>query len=84
MWGGRIRLTTAFLFAIGFVAMFIIGGLSGVMHSSAAADLQQTDSYFVVAHIHYVLFGGAMFGIFSGIYIKHIGIQLWPESRPPQ
>jgi cytochrome c oxidase subunit 1 len=68
MWGGSIRLKTPFLFAVGFVAMFIIGGLSGVMHSSAAADLQQTDSYFVVAHIHYVLFGGAMPGIFSGIY----------------
>jgi len=68
MWGGSIRIKTSFLFAIGFVAMFIIGGLSGVMHSSAAADLQQTDTYFVVAHIHYVLFGGAMLGIFSGIY----------------
>jgi cytochrome c oxidase subunit 1 len=68
MWGGSIRLSTAFLFAVGFIAMFIIGGLSGVMHSSAAADLQQTDSYFVVAHIHYVLFGGAILGIFSGFY----------------
>ena len=48
-------------FALGFVAMFIIGGLSGVMHASPPADLQQTDTYFVVAHFHYVLFGGSIF-----------------------
>jgi cytochrome c oxidase subunit 1 len=68
MWGGKIRFTTSMLFAVGFIAMFIIGGLSGVMHSSPPADLQQTDTYFVVAHFHYVLFGGAMLGIFAGIY----------------
>jgi cytochrome c oxidase subunit 1 len=56
------------LFALGFVALFIIGGLSGVMHASPPADLQQTDTYFVVAHFHYVLFGGSIFGIFSGFY----------------
>jgi cytochrome c oxidase subunit 1 len=68
MWGGQIRFTTAMLFAVGFIAMFIIGGLSGVMHSSPPADLQQTDTYFVVAHFHYVLFGGAVQGLFAGIY----------------
>jgi cytochrome c oxidase subunit I len=68
LWGGQIRLTTAMLFALGFIAMFVIGGISGVMHSSPPADLQQTDTYFIVAHIHYVLYGGAIFGIFSGIY----------------
>jgi len=68
MWGGSLRFKTPLYFAVGFIAMFIIGGLSGVMHSSAAADLQQTDSYFVVAHIHYVLFGGVIFALFSGIY----------------
>ncbi len=68
MWGGQLQFRTPLLFALGFIAMFIIGGLSGVMHSSAAADLQQTDTYFVVAHIHYVLFGGAIQGIFAGIY----------------
>ncbi|KPJ94704.1 MAG: cytochrome C oxidase [Gemmatimonas sp. SG8_17] len=68
MWGGRIELKTPMLFAIGFIAMFILGGLSGVMHSSPPSDLQQTDTYFVVAHIHYVLVGGAIMGILSGIY----------------
>ena len=68
MWGGQIRFTTAMLFAVGFIAMFIIGGLSGVTHASPPADLQQTDTYYVVAHIHYVLFGGTMLGLFSGMY----------------
>jgi cytochrome c oxidase subunit 1 len=68
MWGGQLRFTTAMMFAIGFIAMFIIGGLSGVMHSSAPTDLQQQDTYFIVGHIHYVLFGGAIFGIFAGLY----------------
>jgi len=48
--------------------MFIIGGLSGVTHASAASDLQQTDTYYIVAHIHYVLFGGTMLGLFAGMY----------------
>ncbi len=56
------------LFAIGFVAMFTIGGLSGVTHSIVPADWQQTDTYYIVAHFHYVLFGGAIFGIFAGLY----------------
>jgi cytochrome c oxidase subunit I len=68
LWGGSIRFTTAACFAIGLVAMFTIGGISGVMHSSPPADLQQTDTYFVVAHFHYVLFGGSLMGLFAGIY----------------
>jgi cytochrome c oxidase subunit I len=68
MWGGRIRFTTPMLFSIGFVAMFVIGGLSGVTHSIVPSDWQQTDTYYIVAHFHYVLFGGAIFGIFSGLY----------------
>jgi len=65
---GQVRYDTPALFAIGLVALFTIGGISGVMHSSPPADLQQTDSYFVVAHFHYVLFGGSIMGIFAGIY----------------
>jgi cytochrome c oxidase subunit 1 len=68
MWGGELRLTTAFLFSLGLVFEFTIGGLSGVMHAAVPIDLQQTDSYFVVAHLHYVLFGGVVFGILSGLY----------------
>jgi cytochrome c oxidase subunit 1 len=68
MWGGQLRFTTAMLFAIALVGEFTIGGISGIMHSSPPSDLQQTDSYFVVAHFHYVLYGGAILGIFAGIY----------------
>ena len=66
---GQIRLTTSMLFGIGLIALFTIGGISGVMHSSPPADLQQTDTYFIVAHFHYVLFGGSIMGIFAGIYL---------------
>jgi cytochrome c oxidase subunit I len=68
LWGGSIRTTVALHFAVGLVALFTIGGLSGVMHASPPVDQQQTDSYFVVAHLHYVLIGGSLFGIFAGIY----------------
>jgi cytochrome c oxidase subunit 1 len=68
MWGGRVRLSPPMLFAMGFVAMFTIGGLSGVTHSVVPSDWQQTDTYYIVAHFHYVIFGGAVFGIFAGLY----------------
>jgi len=68
MWGGKIKFTTPMLFSVGFVAMFTIGGLSGVTHAIVPHDYQQTDTYWVVAHFHYVLFGGALFGLVSGIY----------------
>ena len=68
LWGGSIQFTTAMLFALGFVALFVIGGLSGVMHASPPVDTQQQDTYFVVAHLHYVLFGGSIMGLFGGIY----------------
>src|ERR1700733_1333090 len=79
LWGGQIRLRPASTFAIGLVAMFTIGGISGVMHSSPPADLQQTDTYFIVAHFHYVLFGGSLMGLFAGTYYyfpKFIGRML--------
>ena len=69
MWGGVVRFTVAMKFAIALVALFTIGGISGIMHSSPPADLQQTDTYFIVAHFHYVLFGGSMMGIFAGLYL---------------
>jgi cytochrome c oxidase subunit 1 len=68
MWGGSLQFKSPMYFAVGFIAMFIIGGLSGVMHASPPADLQQTDTYFIVAHFHYVMFGGSIFGLTAGAY----------------
>ena len=68
MWGGKLRFTTPMLFAVGFVSQFVIGGLSGVTHAIVPSDWQQTDTYWIVGHFHYVLFGGAIFGIFAGLY----------------
>jgi len=68
MYQGRLRLTTSMLFALGFLVMFTIGGLSGVAFAVVPIDWQVTDSYFVVAHIHFVLFGGTVFALFSGVY----------------
>ncbi|MEX2203139.1 MAG: cytochrome c oxidase subunit I [Actinomycetota bacterium] len=68
LWRGDIRFTTPMLFSVGFIAMFVIGGLSGVTHAVVPSDYQQTDTYYIVAHFHYVLFGGAIFGLFGGIY----------------
>ncbi|HEV8438831.1 MAG TPA: cytochrome c oxidase subunit I [Methylomirabilota bacterium] len=74
LWGGRIRFKTPLYFAVGFIGMFTMGGLSGIMHASPPVDLQQTDSYFVVAHLHYVLFGGSVFALLSGVYYW------WPKA----
>ncbi|HUG39780.1 MAG TPA: cytochrome c oxidase subunit I [Longimicrobiales bacterium] len=68
MWGGSIQFNTAMLFSIAMVALFTIGGISGIMHAASPADLQQHDTYFVVAHFHYVLIGGLLMGVFSGFY----------------
>jgi cytochrome c oxidase subunit I len=68
VYGGKISFKPPMLFALGFVAMFLIGGLNGVALAVVPVDYQLTDTYFVVAHLHYVLFGGTAFGVFAGIY----------------
>lgn len=73
MWGGRLQFTTAMLFSVGAVAMFTIGGLSGVTHAISPADTQQTDTFYIVAHFHYVIFGGSLLGMLSGFYFW------WPK-----
>jgi cytochrome c oxidase subunit 1 len=73
MSGGKLKFETPMLFAVATVAMFTIGGLSGVTHSIAPADTQQTDTYYIVAHFHYVIFGGGVLGLFAGLYFW------WPK-----
>ena len=68
LWKGSIEFTTSMMFALGFVSLFIIGGLSGVSHAVSPSDFQQQDTYYIVAHLHYVLFGGSIMGAFAGIY----------------
>jgi cytochrome c oxidase subunit I len=68
MWGGNIRMHTAMKYSIAMLLTFTIGGVSGVMHATSPHNLQQTDTYFVVAHFHYVLIGGLIFAIFGSIY----------------
>ena len=74
MWGGRLKFDAPLLYSVGLVTMFTIGGLSGVTHAVAASDTQQTDTYYIVAHFHYVLFGGALFGFIGGWYFW------WPKA----
>jgi cytochrome c oxidase subunit 1 len=68
MWGGQIRFTTANLWAVGFIPTFVLGGITGVMLAIPDADFQFHDTYFVVAHFHYVIVGGLILGIFAGLY----------------
>jgi cytochrome c oxidase subunit 1 len=73
MYNGDLRFDTPMLYSVGTVTMFVIGGLSGVTHSIVPSDYQQTDTYYIVAHFHYVLFGGAIFGLFAGMFFW------WPK-----
>ncbi|WP_099521416.1 MULTISPECIES: cytochrome c oxidase subunit I [unclassified Paenibacillus] len=68
MWGGSIKFTSANLYAVGFIPTFVMGGVTGVMLAAAPADFQYHDTYFVVAHFHYVIVGGLILGIFSGLH----------------
>jgi cytochrome c oxidase subunit 1 len=68
LWRGTIVMKTPLYFAVGFIATFVVGGISGVILAIIPVDWQLHDTYFVVAHIHYVLFGGSVFGIFAGLY----------------
>jgi cytochrome c oxidase subunit 1 len=67
IWRGSIRLTTPMLHALGFIAMFVIGGLTGIFLASTPVNIYVHDTYFVVGHLHYVLFGGSLFGAWAGI-----------------
>ena len=86
LWGGSIRLHVPMLYALGFISMFLIGGFSGIMHSAAAADTQQHDTYFVVAHFHYVMIGGALFALLAGLtyWFPKITGRMMSETRGRQ
>jgi cytochrome c oxidase subunit I len=68
LWRGSIVMTTSLLFAVGFIAIFVVGGITGIFLAVFPVDWQLNDTYFVVAHFHYVLMGGAVFTVFAGIY----------------
>jgi cytochrome c oxidase subunit 1 len=73
MWQGAVRFSTAMLFVFGFLLQVLVGGLSGIFVASPVLDYQAQDSYVVVAHFHYTLFAGSLFGLFAGLYLY------WPK-----
>jgi cytochrome c oxidase subunit I len=73
VWGGKLRINSANLFALGFLSLFVIGGISGVMLGSVPVDIHMHDTYFVVAHFHFVLYGGSVFAIYAALY------HWWPK-----
>lgn len=73
IWGGNVKFTTPMLYAVAFIPSFVLGGVTGVMLAAAAADYQFHDTYFVVAHFHYVIIGGVVFGILAGVHFW------WPK-----
>jgi heme/copper-type cytochrome/quinol oxidase subunit 1 len=82
LWGGHLQLKAPLLFSVGFLTMFVIGGISGVYSAVVPVDYELHDTYFVVAHIHYVLFGGSVFAVFAGLYywFPKITGRLYSES----
>lgn len=68
LWGGKIHFRASMLFALGFLSMFVIGGINGVMLAAVPFDIHVTDTYFVVSHLHFVLYGGSVFAIYAGVY----------------
>ncbi len=73
MWGGSIKFTTPMLYAAAFIPSFVMGGVTGIMHAAAPADYQYHDTYFVVAHFHYVIVGGVVFAILAATHFY------WPK-----
>ena len=68
LWRGKLTFSTPLLFALGFLTMFLIGGINGAFSAAVPVDFALHDTYWVVAHLHYVLFGGSVFGVFAGVY----------------